>query len=108
MVMDCKEAEKLVPAFLQDDLDSKTLEQFIKHLEGCPDCTEELTIQFLVSEGLEQLEAGNNFNLQHALYEKLGNAKYETKVHKGLQYTLFGLEAAVAVAILAAIMIFLS
>lgn len=103
--MDCKEIEKLVPAFLQDDMDSETLKQFIEHIGECPECTEELTIQFLVSEGLEQLEAGNNFNLQHALHERLGNAKYEIKVHKGLRYTLFCLEAAVAIAILAALII---
>ncbi|MCM1087679.1 MAG: zf-HC2 domain-containing protein [Muribaculaceae bacterium] len=103
--MNCKETEKIVPAFLQDDLDSKTLERFIEHIDGCAECREELTIQFLVSEGLEQLEAGNNFNLQNALQERLGSAKYEIKLHKGLQYTLLCLEVAVMVAILIAFII---
>ena len=104
--MNCKETEKMVPAFLQDDLNSKELEQFIEHIDGCPECTEELSIQFLVSEGLERLEAGSNFNLQHALAERLGNAKHEIKVQQWLRCTLFSLEVAVVIAILAALVIF--
>lgn len=103
--MDCKEEEKMIPAFLQDDLDSKELEQFIEHIEECPECKEELSIQFLVSEGLEQLEAGNNFNLQSALAMKLEDARYQVKVRHGLQYTLLCLEVAVGVAILIALII---
>lgn len=95
----------MIPAFLQDDLDSKELEQFIEHIEECPECKEELSIQFLVSEGLEQLEAGNNFNLQSALAMKLEDARYQVKVRHGLQYTLLCLEVAVGVAILIALII---
>lgn len=64
--MDCKDEEKMIPVFLQDELDIKVLNQFIEHIDGCPECMEELSIQFLVAEGLERLEAGNNFNLQSA------------------------------------------
>lgn len=105
--MNCKEAEKMIPVFLQDDLSNKELEQFIKHVAGCPECTEELSIQFLVSEGLERLEAGNNFNLQNALEYRLKAAEHEIKVHKGLKYTLICLETAVAAAIvIAAVIVF--
>lgn len=103
--MDCKEEEKMIPAFLQDELDSRELEQFVRHIEECPECMEELSIQFLVSEGLERLEAGNNFNLQNALTGKLGEAGQQIKIHQGLRYTLLCLEVAVAVAILIALIV---
>ena len=103
--MDCKEEEKLIPAFLQDELDSKAMEEFIEHIENCPECNEELSIQFLVSEGLERLEAGNNFNLQHALLMRLDDARHQVKVRHALQYTLLCLEVAVGVAILIALII---
>lgn len=103
--MDCKEEEKMIPAFLQDDLDSKELKQFISHIEDCPECTEELSIQFLVSEGLERLEAGNNFNLQNALTMKLEDAKHQVRVRRILQDTLLCLEVAVGAAILIALII---
>ncbi len=54
--MDCKDEEKMIPVFLQDELDIKVLNQFIEHIDGCPECMEELSIQFLVAEGLERLE----------------------------------------------------
>lgn len=105
--MNCKETEKNISAFLHDDLDNKELEQFIEHIKGCPECTEELSIQFLVSEGLERLEAGNNFNLQNALDERIEGAKHEIKVYQGLKYTLICLETAVVAAILiAAVIVF--
>lgn len=105
--MNCKETEKMIPVFLQDDLDNRELEQFINHIKDCPECIEELSIQFLVSEGLERLEAGNNFNLQHALESRIRSAEHEIKVHKGLKYTLICMEAAVAAAIvIAAVIVF--
>ena len=42
--MDCKEEEKMIPVFLQDELDIKALKQFIEHIDGCPECMEELSI----------------------------------------------------------------
>ena len=103
--MNCKEEEKMIPLFLQDDLDCQELAQFIEHIEECPECMEELSIQFLVAEGLERLEEGDNFNLQHALMTKMGSAKHRIKVHRGLQYTLICLEIAVGVAVLIALII---
>ncbi|MCM1038683.1 MAG: zf-HC2 domain-containing protein [Roseburia sp.] len=103
--MDCKEEEKMIPAFLQDDLYGRELEEFIEHIETCPECREELSIQFLVSEGLERLEAGNNFNLQKALENKLNNAWHQVKIRRGLLHTLLCLEVAAAVEILIVLII---
>ena len=105
--MDCKDEVKMIPVFLQDELDIKVLHQFIEHIDGCPECMEELSIQFLVAEGLERLEAGNNFNLQKALTTRLSDARHQIKVRQTLLYTLICLETAVAAEILIAlIMIF--
>ena len=48
--MNCKEAEKMIPAFLVKQLNSRDLNQFLLHVEECPECMEELTIQYLVRE----------------------------------------------------------
>ena len=103
--MDCKDEEKMIPVFLQDELDIKVLNQFIEHIDGCPECMEELSIQFLVAEGLERLEAGNNFNLQKALTNRLLDARHQIKVRRVLLHTLICLEAAVAAEILIALII---
>ncbi len=103
--MNCKEAEKTIPSFLNDELDGDDLADFLEHIEECPECKEELSIQFLVSEGLEQLEQGNNFNLQEALVETLDSADDRIRINRLLRRVLFGLELAVAVAIVAAVVI---
>lgn len=101
--MNCKDAEKEIPSFLEDDLDGSRLEEFVEHVEGCPECKEELSIQFLVTEGLERLEGGNNFNLQEELLMKLEGAEHRINVRRMLWYTLACLEAAVAAAIIIAL-----
>lgn len=103
--MNCKEAEKKIPPFLNDELDGYDLAEFVEHIEECPECKEELSIQFLVAEGLEQLEQGNNFNLQEALLETLECADDRIRVNRILRRVLFGLELAVATAIVAAVVI---
>ena len=75
----------------------------MEHVEGCPECKEELSIQFLVTEGLERLEGGNNFNLQEELLLKLEGAEHRINVRRMLWYTLACLEAAVAAAIIIAL-----
>lgn len=103
--MDCKETEKEIPSFLLDELDGSKLEEFVEHIEGCPECMEELSIQFLVAEGLERLEGGSNFNLQKELVMKLQGAEHRINVHRMLWYTLLCLEAAVAASIIIALCI---
>ncbi len=103
--MNCKEAEKKIPAFLNDELDGSDLAEFVEHIEECPECKEELSIQFLVTEGMEQLEQGNNFNLQEALVKTLDSADDRIRVNRVLRNVLLWLEIAVAVAIVAAVVI---
>ena len=59
--MICKEIEKMIPSFLEDDLDTDDLREFMEHVERCNDCMEELSIQFLVTEGMARLESGSVF-----------------------------------------------
>ncbi len=103
--MDCKEVEKKIPSFLQEELGGSSLEEFMGHIQHCPECEEELTIQLLVTEGLERLEQGSNFNLQEELLIKLESAEHGIRVHRSLLYTLYCLEAAVAAAIIIALCI---
>lgn len=101
--MNCKETEKKIPSFLQDDLDGRNLAEFVEHIDECPECMEELSIQFLVAEGMEQLEKGNSFNLQEALHWKLADADSRIRLNRILRHILIWLEAAVAAAIVIAL-----
>ncbi len=78
--MDCKEFEKRIPGFIKRKLDYVTLKAFIEHLEDCSKCREELTIQFLIDEGLVRLEEGSAFDLSYELRVRFHEA--DKKIHR--------------------------
>ncbi len=98
--MKCKEAEKMISPFLEDDLDTEELHEFMEHVDECEECREELTIQFLVSEGMARLETGNVFDLQSELKMRMEGANQTLKFRESMQWFLYTLEGLVAVAII--------
>ena len=93
--MTCKEADKLIPKFLDDDLDNRELSEFLSHVETCPGCKEELTIQFLVKVGMKRLEDGNTFNLRNELDALLLDANKRLTTRKYLVLSSYLLQAVV-------------
>lgn len=93
----CKDAVKLIPQFLEDDLDNRDLSDFLSHVDHCPDCKEELTIQFLVQEGMQRLEDGDTFNLSSELANLLIDARKRLRFRRSLVFFSYVLEVAVAV-----------
>ncbi len=83
--MDCKEFEKNIPAFVNDNMEYKVLKQFLEHFEKCPECREELTIQVLVHEGIARLEEGNAFDLQGELKRRVDEAEMRIRMRKSLK-----------------------
>lgn len=79
--MNCKEFEKQIPDFINHKMDFLTLQEFSKHMEHCEVCKEELSIQFLVMEGMQSLEDGDVFDLQNALNKQLLEAKRKMRFH---------------------------
>ncbi len=105
--MTCKDVEKLIPIFIKDELNYRELEQFIDHIESCPSCKEEMSIQFLVTEGMARLEDGSAFDLNQELRNLMDISKSRIRVHKGMQYLGIGIEIIALVAILAVIIVIL-
>lgn len=81
--MECKEFERLIPDFIEDNMDYPTLKQFCEHMNTCPECKEELVIQFLVTEGIQRLEDGRAFDLQKELNTRMEDAGKKIRVHTG-------------------------
>lgn len=105
--MTCKDAERMIPLFIQDQLNYMELEKFMDHMEICPNCKEELSIQFLIAEGMVRLEDGSAFDLGKELQNLIELSKTRVRIHKGMQYLGIGLEAAALLAILAVILVIL-
>ncbi|MBQ3104920.1 MAG: zf-HC2 domain-containing protein [Lachnospiraceae bacterium] len=69
--MDCKQTEKMIPVFLAGQMDRKPLKEFLEHMDSCPQCMEELNIQYLVMVGTSLLEEGVSFDLQKEMHRML-------------------------------------
>ncbi len=69
--MECKEVQKKIHSFIDDKLESKESLAFIEHIRKCPDCMEELSIEFLVVTGLQRLDDAEAFDLQGELEDKI-------------------------------------
>jgi hypothetical protein len=105
--MNCKDAERMIPLFLDDDLDNQGLSDFLNHIEKCSDCREELTIQFLVKVGMQRLEDGNNFNLKNELDTILTKARKKLRFRRYMAFTSFMLELLVlAMVVVTAVLAF--
>ena len=83
--MECKSAVKSIQKFLNDDLDMDDLRDFLNHVEECPECKEELTIEILVREGLNSLESGTIFDINHEYQSRILSAEHSLKVREYLK-----------------------
>lgn len=75
--MICKEWQKMIPGFLDNSLENQELEGFIKHVQTCEDCYEELEIMFMLSIGLQELNEDRNisYNFSQLLENKIIEAE---------------------------------
>ncbi len=67
--MDCSTAQKKMMMFIREELKDDELEAFVKHIDSCQECSEELQISYSLFLGLRMLEQEqtDSFNIQHAL-----------------------------------------
>lgn len=105
--MDCKECEKLIPTFISDSLSFKKLTSFLKHVENCGDCKEELTIQILIQEGMQRLEEGSAFDLQEEITKRMLISKKRIKIHMILKNVTIILELCALLAVGVLILFFI-
>lgn len=54
--MDCRTAQSLINSYIDRSLTMEQLEQFLKHVEHCPSCYDELEINFIVYYALQRLD----------------------------------------------------
>lgn len=101
--MNCKEIDKMIPEFLNKELSGRELNEFMEHISECPECKEELSIRFLVSEGMASLEDGNTFDLQEKLNRRLEEARRKLKIRKGIHFFVYGLEILAIITMIAII-----
>lgn len=87
--MDCKEAQRCIHLFLKDELDRDTEFRFVEHIYSCSECMEELTVEYLLVEGINRLENAEDIDVQSELEDRLNRTITRKKVYKQLKAGLF-------------------
>lgn len=103
--MDCKEVNRCIPDFLDRSLGNRELRLFMDHISGCKDCKEELSIQFLVQEGMVRLEEGDSFDLQQELEKILEEARKRMRMRQLLHWFVYVMEVLAILVIIAVIIV---
>ena len=68
--LSCKETEKQIPMFLNKTLSENETLALIEHINNCKSCKEELTIQYMVSVGLNNLDEIIDLNVDKELEKR--------------------------------------
>lgn len=89
--MNCIEARRMVAPFVKKELSEKETEQFLRHIEHCSDCMDELDIYFTVYKALDTLDSGTHqeYNFQKMMKEELRAAKRSIVIHKAFHIFRF-------------------
>lgn len=95
--MNCIEARRMVTPFVKRELSDRETEQFLKHVEHCSDCMDELNIYFTVYKALNMLdsEQHHEYDFEKMLGEEIHAARLSILRHR-VSGVLHGLLFAVA------------
>lgn len=69
--MTCLEAQSKIIAYIDHDLERDEKQDFLKHIQCCNDCKEELNIYYTMIEGMRQLD--ENMPLSRDFTRELNN-----------------------------------
>lgn len=67
--MTCLEAQSKIIAYIEYNLERDEKQEFLKHIQCCEECKEELVIYYTMIEGMRQLD--DNMPLTHDFSEEL-------------------------------------
>lgn len=98
--MDCKEVQRNITAFLEEELQGRSAERFLNHISECPECKEELSIQYLVREGIARLEEGGSFDLSKDLEIMIEQSYKSIKNRRLAAILVYSLEVFAIIAVI--------
>lgn len=88
--MRCDEFTKMIPKFVEDNLEKEYYNEFISHVKECKECKEDLEINYMIQVGLNRIEndATKSFDIlgemerQLIRYEEKADKMYKRKMYR--------------------------
>lgn len=80
--MNCLEAQGLIMKYVNNELSGLKLEDFLKHIDSCPDCKEELEIYYILTTGMNQLDNDyvDTYNFHEAFEKQLDRSRKDIDI----------------------------
>lgn len=97
-IMDCKETQRLIRMFLKNELKDQERYAFIQHIRSCKECMDELSLSFIVTEGVNMLDEDASIDLNAELNRLLDIGEYRSHFH--LRKSLVAIAAMIACVLL--------
>ena len=105
-MLTCKEAEKMVMPYIDEELGEKELDAFLEHIKDCSLCREELEIYYTVAVGLRQLDSGAGvYDITGALEESLDLAWLKVRAARLRKVICYGVETVFTTGVLTALIV---
>ncbi len=60
--MDCKRVMELMTQFINEQLDAGNVQAFLDHIDSCPECREELEVNYSLMTAMKQLDEGTDLS----------------------------------------------
>lgn len=95
--MDCKNTQKAMQRYLNDELEIKELASFLEHIEACSKCKEELEIRLLVGPGIDILESGQPFDLKKEYDRRFDHSKEVVGLSGRISFGFTGMLICIAI-----------
>ena len=82
--MECRECQRWIQPYIEKELNDRELGEFLKHIEFCDHCYEELETFFMINRAVAFLDQGeeNNFDLRSLLRNDIKEQKQEMSRRK--------------------------
>ena len=73
--MNCVTSQQMIRAYLDGYLSDRELEEFLNHVQTCPDCFDELEVYFSVYRTLRDVDEKGDYNFRKKLRRKLEESR---------------------------------
>ena len=98
--MNCKEAERLVSAYIRHELDEETEAAFVGHVDTCPACMEELEVYYFVESGMRYLEAEEGlYDIKSQMAADLAASRTAIRLHRHLRRVRYAMDTLIAMGV---------
>ncbi len=90
--LNCANIQKNIPKFINRQMKDDEIMAFTEHVRNCPECYEELSIEYLVVVDMNKLDDVDGFNLDNELNRLIDKSRERVENRK----RMFGLKVFLA------------